>query len=75
MDLNHPRDAQQVWTMEKITVLILCAQSICTVDHTLNVKDDFFYFLYQKLLACIGSRHGYLTKSYWVWLSRQTQGY
>jgi hypothetical protein len=51
MDLNHPRDAHQVWTMEKITVLILCAQSIYTVDHTLNVKDDVFLFFIPKIVG------------------------
>jgi len=53
MDLNHPRDAHQVWTIEKITVLILCTQSIYTVDHTIDVWDMVFLFFIPKVIgAC-----------------------
>ena len=58
---------------EKITVMVIFIYSICIVNHTVNIKcsryesyyrclDDymgvaFFYFLFQKLLACVGSMY------------------
>jgi hypothetical protein len=49
------------------------------VDHVIDVQKTmkcyFFYFLFQKLLARDGWMHDHLTQDYWIWLSRQTQGY
>jgi len=58
-------------TLRSILIILLIKipsqKSIITDDHEGRC---FYYFLFQKLQAHVGSKHDYLTQVSWVWHSR-----